>query len=501
MLSMDRVREMGIPKDKDKNYILMILTAILASTVFVLLFSYSTSPIYYEYYGEDSAQFLLIGKAWSVGRLPYRDMFDHKGPFIFFVDMIGFLLTPNSTIGVMLLQIVSWSITLIAVFNISNLFTRKVSVNCLFAISTIICAKMNYAKGDEVEEFCLPFIAISTFGILSFFLQNKEKDYHNPVWGSIYGVTFAICLMTRLTNAITICPGILFIAILLIFNRQFKNLAYNVICFLIGMTLMLSPFVLYFAIKGCLSEALFCTLTFNVDYAITKTAWINNLNVFSFFYYTEHYFLSWSILIAGLIAFGRKDYITMSLYIFTGICETILFCAGDMYPQYPMVCLIQVPILLGEGYSAKGDTILLEKLYRGISYVAVFIFCCYGLSEGIPEAIKSYRDCANDRYVAGEEFLKLIPESDRSEIVCYGPDRSKEIYLRNNIFPCYKYFIVQNWHGSFSEDVKSDIIDTFASGEAKWIIATEDTSLIDDTLHSKYDCVESNGTDRLYRRK
>ena len=57
ILSMDRVREAGIPKDKDEKYILMILTAILASTVFVLLFSYSTSPIYYEYYGEDSAQF------------------------------------------------------------------------------------------------------------------------------------------------------------------------------------------------------------------------------------------------------------------------------------------------------------------------------------------------------------------------------------------------------------------------------------------------------------
>lgn len=187
MLSMDRVREADIPKDKDKKYILMILTAILASTVFVLLFSYSTSPIYYEYYGEDSAQFLLIGKAWSAGKLPYRDMFDHKGPFIFFVDMIGFLLTPNSTIGVILLQIVSWSITLIAVFNISNLFTRNVSVNCLFAISTIICAKMNYAKGDEVEEFCLPFIAVPTFGIVSFFCKIRKKIIIIPYGGAFTG--------------------------------------------------------------------------------------------------------------------------------------------------------------------------------------------------------------------------------------------------------------------------------------------------------------------------
>lgn len=479
----------------------LTFVAFLISTAFVLLFSYSTSPLYPDFYGEDSAQFLLMGKAWAVGKLPYRDMFDHKGPFIFLIDMLGYLITPNSTIGVMLLQIVNWSITFSIAFKICNLFTENVTANYLFTLATIICAKMNYVRGNEVEEFCLPFIAISTYGLLLYFLKKKNMGYHKPIWAFIYGITFAVCIMTRVTNAITICPGILIVAILLIYNHDFINLIHNIVYFLFGMFLMLLPFILYFMIKGCLSEAIFCTLTFNIDYAVEKTSWLTNLNVFSFSNYTEHYFLSWSILIAGFIALGRKDFAIAALYMVTGVCETVLFCTGDMYLQYPMVCLMQIPILLGEGFRAEGNTKLLTNLYKGISYVTVFIFCCYCISGGIPEATELFYECRDERSVAGEELVRYIPESDKGEIICYGSDNSKEIYLRNDILPCYKYFIIQNWHASFSDKVKQDIVNTFASGKAKWIITTEDTSLIDDTLCSKYECVESNGEDRLYRRK
>lgn len=49
------------------------------------VFSFSTSWLYSYYFGGDSAQLLTMGKAWYLGKLPYVDMFDHKGPFIFIV--------------------------------------------------------------------------------------------------------------------------------------------------------------------------------------------------------------------------------------------------------------------------------------------------------------------------------------------------------------------------------------------------------------------------------
>ena len=107
-----------------------IIISVFASTVFILLFSYSTSPLYPYYYGTDSAQFLTIGKAWALGKIPYIDVFDHKGPLIFFIDMLGFLISwggVKQTIGIMIIQIVFMSFTLIATNQIVKLYNIKSS--------------------------------------------------------------------------------------------------------------------------------------------------------------------------------------------------------------------------------------------------------------------------------------------------------------------------------------------------------------------------------------
>lgn len=87
---------------------------------YIFFLSCSTSVLYPYYYGSDSAQFQTIGKAWAMGKIPYRDMFDHKGSYIFFVNMLGYKLTGNSS-GVMLLQMCNMFVFLIGVYKISGL--------------------------------------------------------------------------------------------------------------------------------------------------------------------------------------------------------------------------------------------------------------------------------------------------------------------------------------------------------------------------------------------
>lgn len=72
-------------KESKFQKLLMMSIFLLIAIGFVYEFSYSTSLRYPYYYGGDSAQFLTIGKAWSLGKIPYIEMFDHKGPFIFWI--------------------------------------------------------------------------------------------------------------------------------------------------------------------------------------------------------------------------------------------------------------------------------------------------------------------------------------------------------------------------------------------------------------------------------
>lgn len=71
-----------IPKMNLYKLRIYVILWILAAS-FVLLRSYSTSFLFPDIYGNDSAQFQIIGRMWAKGKLPYTDCFDHKGPIIF----------------------------------------------------------------------------------------------------------------------------------------------------------------------------------------------------------------------------------------------------------------------------------------------------------------------------------------------------------------------------------------------------------------------------------
>ena len=99
-----------------------IVFAGIAAVLFVLIFSFSTSPLYVDYWGSDSAQFQTIGMAWASGKVPYRDIFDHKGPFIFWVNMIGYKLGGRT--GVLTVQIFFLFFTFLGIYKTITIVSR-----------------------------------------------------------------------------------------------------------------------------------------------------------------------------------------------------------------------------------------------------------------------------------------------------------------------------------------------------------------------------------------
>ena len=75
---------------KDRSKIIALILCFVMGACFICLFSYSTSFLYPFFWGNDSAHFLTVGKAWGSGLIPYRDLFEHKGPIIYFIDLLGY---------------------------------------------------------------------------------------------------------------------------------------------------------------------------------------------------------------------------------------------------------------------------------------------------------------------------------------------------------------------------------------------------------------------------
>lgn len=138
------------------------LFVIIFAWIFVVLESFSTSPIYKESWGGDSSQFMTIGMCWANGLTPYTEAFDHKGPFIFFVDMLGFKLTGDKT-GVFIVQLCFMAFTALLLLKMAQNEEKHRFLDVLMVCLCILSLNQPYNEGNSVEEYCLPVLIASMY--------------------------------------------------------------------------------------------------------------------------------------------------------------------------------------------------------------------------------------------------------------------------------------------------------------------------------------------------
>lgn len=82
----------------------------MALFAFVTLFLVSADSYTHDYYDHhDSATFFASGKAWFSGMVPYVDFSDSKGPLLWFIYGVAYLLSPRTMLGVFWLTVVAYT--------------------------------------------------------------------------------------------------------------------------------------------------------------------------------------------------------------------------------------------------------------------------------------------------------------------------------------------------------------------------------------------------------
>ena len=279
---MNRILENLFIYIKMKN-ILILFLSLISATLFVLLFSDTTSPLFECSYSSDSSLYMLLGKSVVMGRFPYIEIWEMKGPAIFYIEALGYWLT-CSRMGICILQIIFLWITFYFIYKLYNLeFSQRVSiVLVLFSFLSLI---INYQGGNFIEEYTLPILGLSTYFMFKWTLSTKRNDvpWHNPFFSIIYGIVMGFSLMTRLTDALGIFGATLVIGIYLVIQRQWKNLLINVLYYFIGFSVVVLPFCIYFYLHDALYEMWYGTFIFNLSYTAESTVGgISDLSSFNY---------------------------------------------------------------------------------------------------------------------------------------------------------------------------------------------------------------------------
>ena len=144
----DRVREVVIPS----------FISILGS----LIALFPSNPNNMTLPSRDSGVFLYVAWRFLNGDVPYRDVWDHKPPLIYFVDALGLVLTPDSLWGVWLLQFLFLFFTLFFIYRLldeefGNYAALAGTITLISGLLTIL------EKGNVTEEYALVFQALCLF--------------------------------------------------------------------------------------------------------------------------------------------------------------------------------------------------------------------------------------------------------------------------------------------------------------------------------------------------
>ncbi len=243
---------------------------LIGAFLFVYLFSCTTSPFYerhpFWFYG-DSGVFQEMGVCLLHGGTPYVDLFDHKGPILWFIQAFGIWISPKW--GILFLQTIVLFFSLLMLFKTIFLITQKKGSSYLITISGLFFLMAFYQRGNLCEEWSLPFIILPIYLYLKRWKNNTCTSSYNHNDILITGFCIGILAMIRLNNAAPILGIVLWHLISIIRNKEYKRLWIDVTLMISGIVLIFIICAAFYLIKARWNgvyEMIFGTFIFNFIY-------------------------------------------------------------------------------------------------------------------------------------------------------------------------------------------------------------------------------------------
>ena len=224
---------------------------------FILLFLCSKCSFLYPFNGwDDFNTFYTMASSWFNGLMPYRDLFEQKGPFLYVIFLIGYLISPGKFTGIFIVEIIFFSLTLYVSSKIIDMFIDekkypKGKYLVLLLYGVMITTSISFIEGGSCEEFNLLFTTLTTFYIIKY-LKNGDLVDINYKDLIICGLCCGLSLMIKYTTIGLWFIMMAYICIKLFILKRYKEAILKGLVFIIMMLLPFGLFSIYFYMNDSL---------------------------------------------------------------------------------------------------------------------------------------------------------------------------------------------------------------------------------------------------------
>lgn len=247
------------------------------SLIITGLILYCIPIIWYTIPGTDGGVFMYIGKRMLEGAVPYRDIFDHKGPLLYFINALGIFISGGEIWGVRILEIIFIVLAVfISFYSLKKYFGVKIAI---FSTAVwLISLPVILAPGNYCEEYAVLFQFVGIWFFIAYFQTNKNKYLF------YFGLSLGGVILLR-PNLIGVHGAILIYWIYeLVTSRRLKQFLIQALIVSGGMFSVILLFLLYFYHHNALYDLWDQLYVFNRAYS--TGAW--ELRLKNFYYLIEY---------------------------------------------------------------------------------------------------------------------------------------------------------------------------------------------------------------------
>ena len=254
-----------------KKHIELVHMLIIIIFSFVFFYNFNAiSPVNNEIVFEnDLAIFYTAGLSMKRGLVLYRDLFDHKGPYIYFLFYIASLIGEVNHIGLYILFSTLFSILFIFIYKIIFLYTDNKNISLLTALSSILYMFNDWTSYANVspENIIYLYVAISIY----LFLNDRKKNYEgkkNNTYLNIFiiGIFAGFILMSKYSLVLLLIPIIVIYMIDIIKNKDVKKLFFMFLFGYLGVLTGLMPGIIYIFKNNIFKDFVEAYIIFNTKY-------------------------------------------------------------------------------------------------------------------------------------------------------------------------------------------------------------------------------------------
>ena len=439
--------------------IIIVIFLFLVTTLFVTVCS-KCSPIYPLNNWDDANCFFTVGKSVANGSVLYRDIFEQKGPLLYFIYVIAYWISANTFLGAYFIELVFGFTFLFFAWKTMQLFIRDKALLLIPLLALLVYAIRAFQMGGSSEELCLPWIMYSVYTGVS--AVKNQTNIHRRSWFFI-GLAMGFILWVKFSMIGYFIGMAVFFAIYYIKLSRVKEIFTAVMFVIIGVISISLPVVIYCLFTGSFSDLIDVYFYTNL-FVYSKADHSNPIlsKIISLFMgalsMMKNNTMCLPLMICTLIYCFRTNKQIAWMLLIEFFCSFVLiYVGGRRFAYYSLILCVFIPFGLVVVNKVIIKIIILrisEKISTEILMVIFFAVCG---SVGFFVSPNTYMLKYKKMDLAQYQFADIINKSKNPTLLNYG-FMDGGFYTASGVQPNCRFFCSLNVDNDLIQKAQNEYI-------------------------------------------